>query len=205
MTNRKNSSWLARQKRDKYVQAAKKEGYRSRASYKLLELQNKYNLIKPGMKVVDLGAAPGGWSQVLAGILGDKGKLWALDILPIDPISNVSIIQGDFTTQQIHDDLSNALNGERLDWVVSDIAPNMSGCISVDQPKSMDLLENVWDFASHHLRPGGGLLFKAFQGEGLDSFINGLKKQFKSVVIKKPNSSRAESREVYVLARGYNI
>ncbi len=205
MTNRKTSAWLARQKKDKYVQAARKEGYRSRASYKLLELQNKYDFLKPGMKVVDLGAAPGGWSQVVIKIIGEKGCLWALDILPIEPIYNVEIIQGDFTTQEVHDELASSLGKEALDWVISDIAPNMSGCSAVDQPKSMGLLENVWYFAKQHLKSNGGLLFKAFQGEGLDQFINDLKKHFKSVVIRKPDSSRPKSKEIYVLARGYNI
>lgn len=204
MTKSRNA-WLTRQKKDIYVQAAKKDGYRSRASYKLIELQTKYKFLKPGMKVVDLGAAPGGWSQVVIDIIGPKGSLWALDILAIDPITNVKVIQGDFTTQEVHDKLISMLEGALLDWVVSDIAPNMSGCTAVDQPKSMDLLENVWDFAKQHLKPQGGLLFKAFQGEGLDEFVKGIKQNFKSVVIKKPNSSRAQSREVYVLARGYNI
>lgn len=200
-----SNQWLARQKKDPYVQAAKKEGYRSRASFKLLELQNKYKFLKPGMKVVDLGAAPGGWSQVAAQIVGSHGKLWALDILPIAPILDVEIVQGDFTTQEVHDTLASALNRQKLDWVISDIAPNMSGCTFVDQAKSMDLLENVWDFARQHLSANGGLLCKAFQGEGFDSFVQNLRKSFKSVVIKKPDSSRSKSREVYVLARGYNI
>lgn len=206
MTKRKGNRWIARQQKDIYVKASKQDGYRSRASYKLLELQNKYKILKSGMKVVDLGAAPGGWSQVASKIIGSKGKLWALDILPIDPISNnVTCLKGDFNTSEVHDNLSKLLDNTRIDWVISDIAPNITGCSTIDQPRVMELLEQVWTFAQRHLKAQGGLLVKAFQGEGLDEYVRCLKQHFKTVFIKKPDSSRAQSKELYVLARGYNI
>lgn len=206
--NRTKSSrnWMQRHLNDPYVKASKIDGYRSRASYKLLELQEKYQLLKPGMRVVDLGAAPGGWSQVVAQKIGAKGHVWALDLLPMAPITNVTFIQGDFNTEEIHAALREALGvGTKLDWVLSDLSPNMTGTMAIDQPRSLELLENVLDFAKQHLKPQGGLLAKAFQGEGFDEFVRDLRKNFKQVAIKKPDSSRVESRELYVLARGYNI
>lgn len=207
MANKKSSnSWLQRQKKDPYVKASKKDGYRSRASYKLDEFQKKYKIIKPGMNVVDLGAAPGGWSQVASKLVLPKGKVWALDLLPIDPISNVTFIQGDFTDPNVQDKFISLIgDSTRIDWVLSDMSPNMTGTRAIDQPKMMSLLDNVWYFTQQHLAPKGGLLMKAFQGEGLDEFVRSLKLHFEQVIIKKPDSSRSESRELYLLARGYNI
>lgn len=207
MANKKSSSaWLQRQKNDPYVKASKKAGYRSRASFKLEELHKKYRLLKPGMNVVDLGAAPGGWSQVASKLVSPKGKVWALDLLPMAPISQVTFIQGDFTDAQVQDELISLIgDSTRIDWVLSDMSPNITGTRAIDQPKMMSLLDNVWYFAQEYLSPKGGLLVKAFQGEGLDEFVKCLKVNFEQVIIKKPDSSRAESRELYLLARGYNI
>lgn len=198
--------WLQRQRNDPFVKASKVDGYRSRASYKLLELHNKYQILRKGMKVVDLGAAPGGWSQVIAKLILPQGKLMALDILPMAPIPYVDFIQGDFTEDSVHEQLTTVLGSERgLDWVFSDLAPNLTGLVDVDQANSLELLEKALMFAKQHLKSKGGFLVKAFQGQGTDEYVSLLKKSFDQVLIKKPVSSRAESREIYLLARGYNI
>lgn len=199
-------SWIKRHLRDPYVRSAQKEGYRSRASFKLKELQKKYNFLRKGMRVIDLGAAPGGWSQVAIEYILPEGKIWALDLLEITPIPNVHFIQGDFTDPKILDILIQAMGvNTKVDWILSDLAPNLTGHIDVDQPKIIYLLESVLDFSKKHLKPQGGLLVKAFQGEGTDTYVKSLKRDFAQVLVRKPDSSRAESREIYVLARGYNI
>lgn len=194
---------MQRHVNDEYVQRAQKEGYRSRASYKLLEIQDKDKILKPGQVVVDLGAAPGGWSQVAAGIVGDKGKVLAMDLLEMDGIPGVEFLQGDFREEQVMNQLINLLEGRSVDLVVSDIAPNASGVRAVDQPRAMYLAELAMDFARTTLKPGGSFVTKLFQGEGFDDYIRDARSSFKRVVTRKPKSSRAKSREVYMVATDY--
>lgn len=205
MAKKSSSSrrWLREHFTDPYVKQAQKEGYRSRAVYKLLEMQERYQLFKPGMAVVDLGAAPGGWSQVVSQIIKPAGRIVALDLLPIDPIPDVDFIQGDFSDEAVLATLRERLPAKAVDWVLSDIAPNMSGNESVDIPRSMYLCELALDFALQTLKPEGGFLTKVFQGEGFDALLSDIKRHFKSVVIRKPKASRDRSREVYILARGF--
>ena len=202
---RTNSSqnWLRRHFNDHYVQAAQKAGYRSRAVFKLLEVQEKDRIIRPGMVIVDLGAAPGSWSQIAAPLVGKSGAVIAMDILPMDPLNDVTFIEGDFTEQGVHDQLIAALNGRELDLVLSDIAPNMSGQRAVDQPKAMYLAELALDFAQGTLKPGGAFFTKIFQGDGFDQYLRLLRKSFNKVIIRKPNASRPKSREVYILAKDF--
>ncbi|WP_457676056.1 23S rRNA (uridine(2552)-2'-O)-methyltransferase RlmE [Thiolapillus sp.] len=195
--------WMQRHVNDEYVQRAKREGYRSRASYKLLEIQEKDRLIKPGQVVVDLGAAPGGWSQVAASIVGERGKVLAMDILDMEGIPGVEFLQGDFREQAVMDELINLLEGRAVDLVISDIAPNASGVRAVDQPRAMYLAELALDFARTTLRPGGAFVTKLFQGEGFDEYVKDARGSFKRVVVRKPRSSRPKSREVYMVATGY--
>ena len=194
--------WLDRHFSDEYVKRAQKEGYRSRAVFKLLEIQEKDRLLAPGMRVADLGASPGGWSQVAARLVGDKGHLVALDLLPMDPLPGVTLIQGDFREEEVLTQLREALAGEPLDLVLSDMAPNMSGT-AADQPRLMYLCELALDFAVQHLKPGGALVIKTFQGEGFDDFLRTLRRHFRQVASRKPKSSRRESRELYLVARGF--
>jgi 23S rRNA (uridine2552-2'-O)-methyltransferase len=200
-----NSSkkWLQRHFNDHYVQAAQKAGYRSRAVFKLLEIQEKDRIIRPGQVVVDLGAAPGGWSQIAAPIVGEKGDVIAMDILPMEPLPGVTFIEGDFTEQDVHDALMATVNGREVDLVMSDIAPNISGMRAVDQPRAMYLVELALDFAKTTLKPGGDFVVKVFQGEGFDAYLQALRTSFDRVVIRKPKASRPKSREVYMLARGF--
>jgi 23S rRNA (uridine2552-2'-O)-methyltransferase len=195
--------WLERQHADPYTQEAKKLGYRGRAAFKLLEIQERDKIIAKGMRVVDLGAAPGGWSQVVIDILGKTGKLIALDKLPIESLTGVDIVQGDFQEQEIMEELRLRLENQAVDLVISDMAPNLSGINSVDQPRSMDLAELALDFAQEVLKVEGNFLVKVFQGAGFEAYWSMLKGQFKQVVIRKPKSSRKESREIYVLAKGF--
>lgn len=203
MADRSDSSrrWLDEHFNDPYVKQARQEGYRSRAVYKLLEIQQRDRLLKPGMTVVDLGAAPGGWSQLAVKLVKPKGKVIALDILPMEEIEGVEFILGDFSDDTVADNLLERLSGERVDWVISDIAPNMSGNHSIDMPRSVYLAELALDFAMKVLSPEGGFLLKLFQGEGFDAFLADVKKKFKKTVIRKPKASRSRSREVYILAR----
>lgn len=196
-------SWIARHLADPFVQKAQKAGYRSRASFKLLELHQKDRLFRQGMIIVDLGAAPGGWSQIIAPLVSPGGKIIALDRLSMSPLPGVEVITGDFAEQTVVDQLKAHLAGKPVDWVLSDMSPNISGMMAVDQPRIMLLAELAWEFAQQHLKPGGGLLIKVFQGDGFDDFVRNLRKNFRKVVIRKPDASRSASRELYVLARDY--
>jgi 23S rRNA (uridine2552-2'-O)-methyltransferase len=196
--------WMQRHVNDEYVQRAQREGYRSRAAYKLLELQEKDRLIKPGQVVVDLGAAPGGWSQVAGDLVGRKGRVFAMDLLPMEPLPNVDFLQGDFREQAVLDELLRRLDGRPVDLVISDMAPNVSGNAAVDIPRAMYLCELALDFARQVLKPGGSLVMKVFQGEGFDELFRDTKTSFKRVLTRKPKSSRPKSREVYLVAGNYD-
>lgn len=194
--------WLDRHFNDAYVKRAQQEGYRSRAVYKLLEIQEKDHLLRPGMWVADLGAAPGGWSQVAKNLVGDQGRVFALDILPMVPLAGVTFIQGDFHAQESLAKLLDALAGKRLDLVLSDMAPNMSGT-AADQPRLILLCELALEFAIQTLDQGGSLVVKLFQGEGFDDYLRTLRRYFHQVISRKPKSSRSESRELYLVAKGF--
>lgn len=201
--SKSSQNWLKRHFDDPYVKAAQKAGYRSRAVFKLLEIQDKDRILKPGQVVVDLGAAPGGWSEFAVPLVGKQGDIIAMDILAMEPIEGVTFIQGDFTEQAVHNRLLAALDGRLVDLVMSDMAPNISGVKAVDQPKAMYLAELALDFAQEVLKPGGFFLAKIFQGEGFDPFLAALRQSFDKVVIRKPKASRPKSREVYLLAKGF--
>ncbi len=205
MTRKKSSSknWLKEHRDDPYVQRAQQEGYRSRACYKLLEIQEKDKLIKPGMTVIDLGAAPGGWSQVAAKLVGHRGRVIASDILPMDTLEDVEFIQGDFNDEAVLDSILAALDERKADLVISDMAPNMSGMNAVDQPRSMYLVELAMDLACQVLKPRGAFLSKVFQGEGFDELLRDTRLRFGKVLTRKPQASRPRSREVYLLARDF--
>ncbi len=188
---------------DHYVQQAKQQGYRSRASFKLLELNAKDKLIRPGMTVVDLGAAPGGWTQVAAELVGDKGLVIASDILPMDPWPGVTFIQGDFTEDLVYASILAAIGERQVDLVISDMAPNMSGMAAVDQPRGIYLVELALEMARQVLKPDGVFLAKVFQGEGFDQLLQAMRASFVKVQSRKPDSSRARSREIYQLCRGF--
>lgn len=201
MARTKSSSrWLKEHFDDEYVKRAQREGWRSRAVYKLEELDRKYRLLKPGMTVVDLGAAPGGWSQYAAGLLGSKGQIFALDILPIEPLPGVVFIEGDFRDEGVLSRLKAQLGDRPIDLVMSDMAPNISGMGAVDQPRAMYLVELAVDFAREMLRPGGTFVCKVFQGEGFDALIQSLRTDYAKVAVRKPKASRPRSREVYLVA-----
>lgn len=204
MTRSKTSKrWLKEHFDDVYVNMAKKEGYRSRAVYKLLEINDKYRLIKPGMTIIDLGAAPGGWSQVTGQMLKKQGQIIALDLLPMEPLPDVNFIQGDFLDDTVYAQLMTSVNAGRVDLVLSDMAPNMSGNKAVDMPRAMYLCECALDFANRALKPGGALLMKVFHGEGFEALLKDVKSSFGSVILKKPKASRSRSRETYLLALGF--
>jgi len=196
--------WLKEHFTDPYVKRAQQEGYRSRAAYKLLELQERDKFLKPGMVVVDLGAAPGGWSQLAVRLVGHQGKIFALDILPMDALPEVEFILGDFREAEVMQALLERMQGTQADVLLSDMAPNMSGVATVDQSRMMYLAELALDLAQQVLRPGGTLLVKVFQGAEFDSFLVSLRKLFKQVWVRKPEASRARSAEVYLLAKGYS-
>jgi len=201
--SKSSSQWLQEHFKDQYVQQSQKEGYRSRAAYKLLQIQEKDKLIKPGMNVVDLGSAPGGWSQVARQFVGTKGKVIALDILPMDQLAHVDFIQGDFQEDSVLEELLNVVNNEPVDLVISDMAPNVTGVKAVDQPKSMYLLELAVDLADQVLKPNGSLLMKVFQGEGFQELLAQLRQRYQKVITRKPDASRSRSSEVYLLAKGF--
>jgi len=197
--------WLREHFDDEFVKRAQREGYRSRAVFKLEEIQRKDHILKPGMSVVDLGAAPGGWSQYALGLVGRKGRVVAMDILPMEPLPGVEFVLGDFREEAVLEALLNRLNGREIDLVMSDIAPNITGVDAVDQPRAMYLAELAVDFADRVLRPSGDLLVKLFQGEGFDPLLRELRARYDKVVMRKPRASRPRSREVYALARGRKI
>ena len=205
MAKKKNSSksWLKEHFDDQYVQRAQREGYRSRACYKLLEIQEKDKLIRPGMTVVDLGSAPGGWSQVAAQLVGHNGRVVASDILAMDSLADVEFIQGDFTEDIVFEQILAAIGENPVDLVISDMAPNMSGMTAVDQPRSMYLVELALDMACQVLKPGGVFLSKVFHGEGFEELLRNTRAAFGTVITRKPAASRPRSREVYLLARDY--
>ena len=198
-----SKKWLKDHFDDVYVKKSKEEGYRSRASYKLLEIQHKDRLFKSAMTVLDLGAAPGGWSQVAAELVGKRGRVLASDILPMDSIANVEFVQGNFAERQVLDELLDRLRGARADLVISDMAPNMSGIKDIDQPQVMYLAELALDMAKSVLKPGAYFLVKVFQGEGFESFRQELRKNFDTVKARKPKASRPQSHEIYLLAGDY--
>ncbi|WP_028695125.1 23S rRNA (uridine(2552)-2'-O)-methyltransferase RlmE [Pseudomonas cremoricolorata] len=205
MAQRSKSSqnWLREHFNDPFVKQAQKDGYRSRASYKLLEIQEKDRLIRPGMSVIDLGAAPGGWSQVTSRLIGGQGRLIASDILEMDSIPDVTFIQGDFTQDAVLQQILEAVGDSHVDLVISDMAPNMSGTPEVDMPRAMFLCELALDLAGRVLRPGGDFLIKIFQGEGFDAYLKDVRSKFDKVQMRKPSSSRDRSREQYLLGKGF--
>jgi 23S rRNA (uridine2552-2'-O)-methyltransferase len=207
MPRRTGSSqrWRQRQERDIYVDQANREGWRARAVFKLEQIQDKERLLRPGGVCVDLGAAPGSWSQLAARIVGPSGRVVAVDLLPMDDIPGVEFLVGDFTSADTVERLRALLGGREVDLVMSDMAPNLSGNRAIDQPRSMALIEEALWFARETLKPGGDFLTKAFQGEGVDGFVSELRRYFKTVKTIKPKASRPESREIYLLARSLGM
>jgi 23S rRNA (uridine2552-2'-O)-methyltransferase len=203
--SKSSQRWLNEHFKDEYVKRAQREGFRSRAVFKLDEIQRRDRVFKPGMVVVDLGAAPGGWSQYALRHIGRKGHIVAMDILPMEPLPGVDFVQGDFHQEEVLEELLQALNGREVDLVMSDIAPNISGMDAIDQPRAMYLAELVMDFADRVLKSGGDLLVKLFQGEGFDELLRELRGRYEKVLIRKPKASRPRSREVYALARGRKV
>ena len=201
--SKSSASWLARHLSDPFVKQAQKDGYRSRSAYKLIELQEKDRLIRPGMRILDLGSAPGGWSQVASRLVGSKGRVLATDILPMDSLRNVDFIQGDFTQDAIVQQLHDWLGGDKFDLVISDIAPNLTGIDSADQASSIHFLELALDTVRGTLKPGASFVAKMFQGSGSDQYVKALRMHFEKVLIRKPAASRKESREVYLVAKGF--
>ena len=203
MSRSKSSSrWLQEHHQDEYVLKARAQGYRSRAVFKLAEIQQKDHVLKAGQLVLDLGAAPGGWSEYASTIIGDQGKIIALDLLPIEPIAGVSFLQGDFTEQETLDRLLALIGDRRCDLVLSDMAPNLSGMESVDQPRSIYLAELAFDLAENFLNSTGVFVVKLFQGAGSEELISSFRKRFRSVKLRKPDASRSRSSEIYAICDG---
>lgn len=207
MPKRSKSSarWLAERANDAYVKRAQREGWRSRAVFKLEEIQQRERLLRPGIRCVDLGAAPGGWSQYAARTLSGAGRIVATDILPMQAIAGVEFVQGDFREDEVVQQVLNRIGGEKVDLVLSDMAPNMAGIDAVDQPRAMYLAELAVEFAGRVLAPGGDLLVKLFQGEGFERMVRETRGRFGRVVTKKPKASRARSPEIYLLARQFRM
>ena len=204
--SKSSSRWISRQSKDPYVAKAKSEGYRSRAVYKLQEIDNKYQIFRNVQFIVDLGAAPGAWCQyIVKNVANSAGKVFALDILEMTPIEGVCVVQGDFTETESLNQLVNMLNSQPIDLVLSDMAPNISGNKAVDQPKSMYLAELALDFAKNHLTKDGVFVVKLFQGEGYAQYITELRSIFRRVTTFKPQASREESREMYAIAREFEL
>jgi 23S rRNA (uridine2552-2'-O)-methyltransferase len=201
--SKSSNEWLRRHVNDPYVKQAQLDGYRSRSAYKLIELHEKDRLLKPGMKVLDLGSAPGGWSQVAGKLVGAKGRVLATDILPMGSLANVDFIQGDFNDEAIVTQILEWLGDGKFDLIVSDIAPNITGIDSADQASSMYFLELALDTVRKTLKPGATFVAKMFQGAGSDEYLKDLRKSFEKVLIRKPAASRPKSREVYVVAKGF--
>lgn len=194
-----SKQWMREHINDPYVQMAQKDGYRSRAAYKLLEIDERDHLVKAGMVIVDLGATPGGWSQVVANKVGDKGKVIALDLLPLAPLARVEFILGDFREESVLAQLEEKLKGKQIGLVISDMAPNISGIDTVDQARSINLAELALEFAAQNLKPGGAFVVKVFQGSGFEEYVKLMRTHFKKVVSRKPKASRDRSNEVYML------
>lgn len=201
--SKSSKRWLKDHFVDAYVKKSWQDGYRSRAAYKFLEINERDHLLKPGMTVLDLGAAPGGWSQIAAKVLGDKGRIVATDILPMEPLPGVDFLLGDFREQPVFDKLLKMLEGQPVGLVISDMAPNISGVASVDQPRAMYLAELALDMARRVLMPGGDFLVKVFQGSGDVAFRQEVQASFQKILVRKPKASRPHSREIYILARNY--
>ena len=196
-----SGAWLNEHVHDPYVKLAQKQGYRARAAFKLLEINEKDKLIQADTVLADLGSAPGSWSHVATELIGPRGRVIAMDILPMDPVPGVEFIQGDFREDEVLQQLVDLLNGQKLDLVISDIAPNMSGNTVTDQARSFYLCELAYDFAINHLKPGGHFLIKVFQGAGYQEYVKLLRESFAEVVVRKPKASRDRSNEIYLLAR----
>jgi 23S rRNA (uridine2552-2'-O)-methyltransferase len=201
--SKSSGHWLQEHVNDPYVKQAQKDGYRSRASYKLIQLNERDKLIRPGMLVVDLGSAPGGWSQVAGRLVGDKGKVVATDILPMDPVKNVDFVHGDFTDETVLGQILARLEGRKPDLILCDIAPNITGIDVADQASSMYLVELALDLARRALKPRGDFVAKVFQGSGSEAYIKELRGAFDRLMIRKPAASRPRSREVYAVAKGF--
>ncbi|MBB3191794.1 23S rRNA (uridine(2552)-2'-O)-methyltransferase RlmE [Halomonas cerina] len=201
--SKSSAGWLKEHFDDRFVQQRWQDGYRSRASYKLQALDEKNRLLRPGMTVIDLGAAPGGWSQIAAEKVGPEGLVIASDILEMDALAGVDFVPGDFTEEAVLEAILDRLDDRPVDLVMSDMAPNMSGMAAIDQPQAMYLVELALDLARQTLSPGGAFLAKVFQGEGFDAYLKALRSDFRRVVTRKPEASRARSREVYLLAEGF--
>jgi 23S rRNA (uridine2552-2'-O)-methyltransferase len=200
---RSSKRWLREHTADEFVRRARDAGLRSRAAFKLMEVDERDHLLKPGMTVVDLGAAPGAWSVYARGRAGAAGRVLAVDLLPVESIPGVEFIQGDFSEEPVLQDLLDRLGDQAVDLVLSDMAPNISGIAAVDQARSMNLAELALDFAERTLRPGGAILIKVFQGQGYPEYLNMLRQRFERVVTRKPKASRGRSREIYLLALGF--
>jgi len=198
-----SKKWMDEHVNDPYVKKAQIDGYRSRASYKLIEINEKDKIIRAGNTVMDLGSAPGGWSQIVAPMVGDSGRVIASDILPMDGIAGVTFIQGDFTEDAVYQEILNALNGSKADTVISDMSPNMSGVNTTDQYSSIYLVELALDMARNVLKPGGNFCAKVFQGIGYEDYVKDVRKSFTKVTVRKPAASRPRSREVYLVATGF--
>jgi 23S rRNA (uridine2552-2'-O)-methyltransferase len=203
--SKSSKRWLSEHFDDHYVKLAQQQGLRSRSAFKLIELQEKYELIRPGMVVVDLGAAPGGWCQVARPLAGDQGRVIGLDILDMEPVHGVEFILGDFTEDEPLRQLEELLGGDAVDLVLSDMAPNMSGMAAIDQAKAMYLAELALEFVRGHLKSGGDFVVKLFQGADFDSYVREVRSLFDKVQVRKPKASRPRSREVYLLARGRRV
>jgi len=201
--SKSSGRWLDEHFNDQYVKKSQQDGYRSRASYKLLEIQDKDKLIKPGMSVLDLGSAPGGWSQVAVELVGKKGRVVASDILPMESIDGVDFVLGDFTELDVYEQIIDVLGGNKVDLVISDMAPNMSGVSAVDQPKAMYLIELAVDMTDQILVSGGTFIAKVFHGDGFDELLKTARSKFNKVQIRKPDASRARSKEQYLVASGF--
>ncbi|MBE9610148.1 23S rRNA (uridine(2552)-2'-O)-methyltransferase RlmE [Chitinilyticum piscinae] len=197
-----SNAWLQEHVNDHYVHQAQKDGYRARAAYKLLEINEKDKLIKPGMWVADLGAAPGSWCQVARRLMGDNGRVFALDILDMDPIPGVEFVQGDFREEDVLARYLELLGGRQVDLAICDMAPNISGNAVTDQARSMYLCELALDFCREQLKPGGHFLVKVFQGSGFTEYLDAMREEFASVVTRKPKASRDRSSEIYLLGKG---
>jgi 23S rRNA (uridine2552-2'-O)-methyltransferase len=201
--SKSSGQWLQEHVNDPYVKQAQRDGFRSRSSYKLIQLNERDRLIRPGMLIVDLGSAPGGWSQVATRLAGEQGRVIATDILPMDPLKNVDFIQGDFTAETVLRQVLESLGGRKPHLVICDIAPNISGIDSADQASSMYLVELALDFARQALETGGDFVAKVFQGAGSDAYIKNVRTSFDKVFVRKPAASRPRSREVYLVAKGF--